>query len=140
MEQVTGEEGGPRIQCFHYNQTNINDISQMNLNINRKDRCFSLISNKTGKWIISLRKPFSILSYTNLQQLIYRQLNCFPPNYNNNSKIYVRFQNTFTCFHLLVFHYCKVVKASRIWTDTCLKLHEGQISYGVSEEKTCIGF
>ena len=54
LEQVTGKESEPRL---HYNQTNINDISQMNLNINRKDRCFNVISNRTGKLIISLRKP-----------------------------------------------------------------------------------
>lgn len=57
LEQVTGEESEPRLQCFHYNQTKVNDISQMNLNINRKGRCFNVISNRTGKLIISLRKP-----------------------------------------------------------------------------------
>lgn len=57
-----GRDNGPRLPCFHYNQKNISDISQMNLNINRKDRCFNVISNTTGKLIIKLGKDFNILA------------------------------------------------------------------------------
>lgn len=110
----------------------------MNLNINRKDRCFNLISNRTDKLIISLRKPFNILSHTNLQQLIYRQLNCSPPNYNNNFKICITSAifKTLSHAYLACFsQHCKVGMGNRNGAEACLKSHRRQISYGISKEK-----
>lgn len=113
---------GFRLQNFHYNQTNMNDIVQMNLNINRKDRCSRLISSRTGRLIISLGKAFNNLSHTNLQQLIYRKINYFPtPTTCNNLKLDLTFRifKALSNIHLLSVELEKRTKM----IPKCLKPH-----------------